>query len=200
MLRTKRTGLVLAGAIALAGAACGGGGNCGSNAMVTGPVATACEPAPPTPPPPPVSETVVIYQNNGPVAAESGVYIDFAIPSAGTVAATVDWTFASSQVAIAMTTGPCDDPFLGQCSHIGPMNITRSLKPKTVSGPVSQAGTGRLWILNLATVDESMAVQITLTRTRSASAPVILEPFARSWVPVPNAAVRAVRALQNQNY
>jgi hypothetical protein len=185
MLRTSRMGLVLAGAISLS--ACGGG--------------TDPTPIPtPTPTPAPVSETIVIYGNNGPVPAESGVYIDFAIPSAGTVEATVDWTFPSSMVLVAMTSAACNDAqaaFLGQCSQIGTPNLGLS-KPKRVFGPVSQAGTGRLWIINGATVDESMAVQITLTRTRSASAPVILEPFARSWVPISSAAVGAVRAFENQ--
>ncbi len=133
---------------------------------------------------------------------DSAVSIDFGIPSAGTVAATVDWTFASSEVWIALTTTACDDveaAFLGSCSHIGPPNLSRTLKPKTVSGTVTQGGPGRLWIANFATVDESMAVQVTLTRTRAASAPIIIEPFARNWVPVPSAAMRAVRAFKNEN-
>ena len=61
----------------------------------------------------------VIYGDNGPVPADSGGYIEFNIPSAGAVDATVDWTFASSDVWIAMTTGACDDleaAFLGSCS------------------------------------------------------------------------------------
>jgi hypothetical protein len=171
-------GLVLAAAVTLS--ACGGG----------------TEPTPlpsPTPVPPPVQETIVIYGDSGSVPAESAGYIDFTIPGAGLVEATVDWTFASSEVAIAMTTGPCDNPFAGGCTNIGPMNLTRSLKPKRVSGSVTQGGSARLWIVNLATVDESMAVQITLTRTRAASTPIVLQPFAWSWVPVPTAAVRAVR-------
>lgn len=184
MISNRRIGLVLAGAIALA--ACGGG--------------TDPTPVPSPTPRPPVSETIVIFADSGPVPAESGGYIDFTIPSAGTVEATVDWTFASSQVAIAMTTAACDDfeaAFLGQCSQIGTPNLSRTMKPKTVSGTVAQATTGRLWLANFAPVDESMAVQITLTRTRSASAPVILEPFARSWVPATTAAARAVRAFEN---
>lgn len=184
MLRTSRMGLVLAGAMGLS--ACGGG--------------TDPTPIPsPTPTPPPVQETVVIYGDNGPVPAESGGYIAFTIPSAGTVEATVDWTFPTSLVWIAMTTAACDDfeaAFLAQCSHIGTPNLSGS-KPKRVSGPVTQGGPARLWLLNGSQVDESMAVQITLTRTRAASGPVIVEPLAWSWVPAPNGAVRAVRAFEN---
>lgn len=186
MLRTSRTGLVLAGAITLSA--------CGSD----GPTTPGGGGPSPAPSPATITETIVIFGDNGPVPAEDGGYIDFAIPSAGTVQATVDWTFASSEVAIAMTMASCNDPeqaFLGSCSHIGTPNLTRA-KPKTVSGTVSQPATGRLWLLNLAPVDESMAVQITLTRTRSASAPAVLAPSAWNWVPSPSAAVQAVRAFK----
>jgi len=184
MLRTSRIGLVLAGAITLS--ACGDG--------VTPPTQFPS----PSPTPPPL-ETIVIYGDSGGVPPDSAIAIDFGIPSAGTVEATVDWTFASSDVWVAMTTRACDDfmqAFLGQCSHIGTPNLG-NLKPKTVSGAVTQGGPGRLWIANFATVNESMAIQITLTRPRSASASVILEPFARSWVLVPNATAGALRAFQN---
>src|SRR5262245_34600480 len=78
---------------------------------------TPSSPAP-TPTPPPV--TTVIYQNSGPVPASSVGYIDFNIPGAGTVNATVDWTFATSQVGIVLTTQACADPqaaFLASCSQ-----------------------------------------------------------------------------------
>jgi len=182
MLRTSRMGLALAGAIALSA--------CGSDTVV-GP------PPPPPPPPPPVTE--VIYGDSGGVPADSAIAIDFGIPSAGTVAATVDWTFPSSDVWVAMTSPACNDfvqAFLGQCSQIGTPNLG-NLKPKTVTGSVTQGGPGRLWIANFATVDESMAIQITLTTTRAASAPITIEPFARNWVLVPNASARALRAFEN---
>ena len=182
MLRTSRMGLVLAGAIVLP--ACGG----------------STDPDPiPSPSPVTVTETIVIYGDSGGVPPDSAIAIDFGIPSAGTVAATVDWTFPSSDVWVAMTSPACNDfvqAFLGQCSQIGTPNLG-NLKPKTVTGSVTQGGPGRLWIANFATVDESMAIQITLTTTRSASAPIILQPFARNWVLVPNASARALRAFEN---
>lgn len=186
MLRTSRMGLVLAGAITLSA--------CGSDKIVN--------PPPPPPPTPPPLETVVIFGDNGPIPAETVGYIEFNIPSAGTVEATVDWTFASSMVAIALTTSACNDfeaAFLSSCSHIGTPNINRTQKPKTVSGSVTQATAARLWVLNLATVDESVAVQITLTRPRAASAPVVRERYAPTFVPVPTSAMQAVRAYQDRN-
>jgi hypothetical protein len=147
-----------------------------------------------------ITETTVIYGDNGKVPPDSALYVDFGIPSAGTVEATVDWTFPSSGVWVAMTTPDCNDfvqAFLGQCSHIGSPNVGSS-KPKRVSGSVTQGGPGRLWIANFATVDESMALQITLTTTRTASAAVALAPFSGSWVRVPGSAARAVRASENE--
>ena len=182
MLRTSRMGLILAGAIALSA--------CGGDKIVD-------PPPPPPPPPPPI--TTILFSDSGPVPPESVGYIQFTIPSAGRIDAEVNWTFASSLVAIAMTTSTCEDweaAFAGQCSNIGNPNITRTQKPKTVSGTVTQGGSGRLWILNLSTVDESMAAQITHTTNAAASAPIALEPFARSWVPATSAAVEAVRAFQ----
>ena len=120
--------------------------------------------------PPPV--TTVIYQNGGPVPAQSVGYIDFSIPSAGTVNATVDWTFATSQVGIALTTQACSDAqaaFLASCSQIGTPQFDNR-KPKTVNGS-AQGGGGRLWIANLATVDESMSAIVTLTRAAATSGP-----------------------------
>ena len=185
----------LAGAVVLAltFAACddGGGGGCAEN-----PLGPGCVPSPtPTPPPPP---PFVIYGDSGSVPADSAIAIDFSIPNAGTVAATVDWTFASSDVWVAMTTNACNDfvqAFRGQCGQIG-VPDTGNLKPKTVTGSVAQATSARLWIANFATVDESMAVQITLARTSSASEAGVLEPVARSWVPVTSSALRAIRAFE----
>ena len=187
--------VTLAGAVVLAltFAACGGGGGggCAENPLGPGCVSS------PTPTPP-IVETVVIYENNGPVAAESGGYLEFAIPSAGTVEATVDWTFASNPVWIALTAASCDDgeaAFLGSCAQIGNPNLGTT-KPKRVSGSVSQAGRGRLWLINAGPVDESMAVQITITRTRGASVSMVLDRSAWTWVPAASAAVRAVRAFE----
>lgn len=182
---------VLALALTLGG--CGPGENpCGQN-----PLGAGCPQASPSPSPTPLP-LIVIYGDSGSVPADSAIAIDFSIPNAGTVAATVDWTFASSDVWVVMTTNACNDfvqAFLGQCGQIGSPNLGNS-KPKTVTGSVTQATSARLWIANFATVDESMAVQITLARTGSASEPVVLQPFTRSWVPVTSSAGQTIRAFE----
>ena len=139
-MKMLKTVLGLAGAVALVLNAGCGSSDCGSG-LTSGPA--AC----PTPRPDPVTEvtTNVIYGDNGAVPAESGGYIEFGVPGAGQLSATVDWTFATSMVAIALTTGACDDieaAFLGQCSHIAPANISRTQKPKTVSGTGLAGGGG----------------------------------------------------------
>ena len=153
-----RAGLLVS-VTALPGCGGGGGGVTGSTAVAT----------PPPPPPAPV----VIYQNNGPVPADSFGYIEFNVPSAGTLAATVDWTFSSSMVWIAVTTEACtiqdERVFLGGCPTVGTPSLSPGQKPKTVSGSVSQAGRVRLWLANFADVDESMAIQVTHTRVAGTS-------------------------------
>jgi hypothetical protein len=150
------------GRIATLGLLIGFAGCGGSNSPST--------PSSPAPTPTPAPVTTAIYQNSGGVPPMTLVRLDFNIPNAGTVNATVDWTFASSTVAIALTTQACADPsaaFLASCSQIGTPQLD-SRKPKTITG-AAQAGGGRLWIANLATVDESVAVLVTLTRAGGSS-------------------------------
>jgi hypothetical protein len=145
-------GLVLAG--------CGGDSN---------PVAPA-----PTPTPTPATTTTVIYNVSAANLDPGNVGIlQFNIPAAGQVAATVDWTFSSSPIFIALTTSACggDSPtvndvnnaFAGVCSNIGTPNLSSS-KPKTIIGTVTSAATGRIWIANAGSQTESFGVQVTLTR------------------------------------
>lgn len=177
---SKKNSLGLLLSLALVAPACGGG---------DGPSAPA-----PVPTPTPAPVTTTLFQDNGPVEAESGGYIDFPIPRAGTLTATVDWTFATSHVVIALTSDACNDAlaaFQGQCSNIG-APLLGMIKPKTITGSVNQAGRGRLWIVNLARENESVAVLVTLTSVGGASAgiqhrglvPAAGEAFRRAFVPV----------------
>jgi hypothetical protein len=140
---------------------CGGGDN--------NPVAVT-----PTPTPTPAPTTTVIYNVSATNLEPGNVGIlQFNIPAAGQVSATVDWTFATSPIFIALTTSSCggDNPtvtdvnnaFAGFCSNIGNPNLS-SAKPKTITGTVTGATTGRIWIANAGTQTESFGVQVTLTR------------------------------------
>jgi hypothetical protein len=128
----------------------------------------------------------VLLEGSGPVPANAGGYVEFEIPRAGTLNATVDWTFATNRVIAAMTTDACNDLFAafdGRCSDIG-SPLLGTGKPKMATGTVSQAGRGRLWIGNLGN-DESVAVQITLTGAGVGSTPTSQpgpRAFAGSWV------------------
>jgi len=137
--------------------ACGGGSD-----AVTNPVPVA------TPTPAPV--TTVIVQTGGPLDVDEAAVVDFAVPAAGTIAATVDWTFATNHVITAVTPAACDDvdaAFLGGCAQIGAPRLDMG-KPKTISGAAS-AGGWRLWVGNFGPEAESVAVQVTLTRTPGAA-------------------------------
>jgi hypothetical protein len=121
-----------------------------------------------TPTPAPV--TTVVAQAGGPLDVEEAAVVDFTVPSAGTVAATVDWTFATNHVITALTPATCDDAdaaFLGACAQIGAPRLDMA-KPKTISGTAA-AGAWRLWVGNLGPDAESVAVQVTMTRAAGAA-------------------------------
>jgi hypothetical protein len=147
--------------LALLAAGCGGGDS--------SPAAPA-----PTPTPTPALTTTVIYNVSATNLDPNNVGIlQFNIPAAGQLTLTVDWTFATSPIFIALTTDACgganptqtdvNNAFTGFCSNIGNPNLS-SAKPKTIVGNATGAGTGRIWIANAGTVTESFGVQVTLTR------------------------------------
>jgi spore coat protein U-like protein len=147
--------------LALLAAACSGDNN--------SPAAPA-----PTPTPTPALTTTVIYNVSATNLDPGNVGIlQFNIPASGQVTATVDWTFPTSPIFIALTTDACgganptvtdvNNAFAGFCSNIGSPNLS-SAKPKTIVGNVTGAATGRVWIANAGNVTESFGVQVTLTR------------------------------------
>lgn len=157
---TRVSGLRLACAFALMIGlpACGGGGD------VTGPGPTAT----PTPAP---TTTVIFQEAFPPLGAGDGVSTDFNIPNAGTVRATMDWTFATNNMALFIFAGTtCTDlqGFFNNgaaagCTVLG-QHTTRGLKPGVFTFNVTAAQTVRVLVVNLGPTGESGVVQVTLTR------------------------------------
>src|SRR5438132_1492464 len=140
MLKKTNAAVVLGAVLALA--ACSG-----DSSSPAAPTAAAPIPAP---------VTTVLHQGSYPVPADDGGYIDVSIPRNGTIAATVDWTFASSPMWVALTPDGCNDPvsaFFDSCSNVAPSSLFERSKPKTLSGAVKQGTRARLWVLNLADVN-----------------------------------------------
>jgi len=136
---------------------------CGGN---TGPD----PPPPPTPTPAPAP--FVIFQSAfPPLTPGDGASGDFTIPAAGTVRATMDWTFPSNRMFIFVFSGlTCDDfgTFLVTgaapgCTVLG-QDVDPNTKPASLSFTVAAGQGARVFVFNGGPTNESGVVQITLTR------------------------------------
>jgi hypothetical protein len=94
----------------------------------------------------------------------------FAVPAAGALDITVDWTFPASPIGVYVVRGACDlDRFNDRTCDF----LTRSetgAKPRVLSLPNVAAGDYFLLIANFADEDESLSLQIGHTTGGSASA------------------------------
>jgi len=132
--------LVVAGALLLGLSGCGGSPS-----------------APPTP------QRTLIAQGSSdvpPLSQGVGFFVTAQITGTATLEATVDWTSASSQVAVFWGQGNCaQNP---NCPVL--VSDTTTAKPKTVTAANLPAGPYSLAVLNLATTSESVSYQIFLVR------------------------------------
>jgi len=172
MRRGNGWSYVLAAGLATALTACGGGGGGG------GGVTTASTP-PPTPPPP-----VVVAQVQG-FALEAGFTgrLPFTTSRAGAIEATVDWTYATNDVDVALVKGDCTfDQFeAGQCQILS-FAISVSTKPEKVRTDGAAAGAYTLFVENTGPGDESVSLQVVLTPSATGSAgPVTAAAVGAGW-------------------
>lgn len=136
-------------------AACGGNGG-GSSPS-----------APSAPAPQPVT-TVLAQPTITGLRAGFGDWIDINVPSTGTLEAEFNWTFATNDVDIAMTTTLCPTVRAlttpGGCSILA--SDTSLQKPARFSFTVTQPGVARFWVVNYGPTNESGAGTIKLTTVR----------------------------------
>jgi hypothetical protein len=139
-------------------------------------------PAPtPTPSPTPTpttTSTSVVDAGSSSLAVLTLLSVPFTITAAGTIGATVDWTFSTNDVDLFLTRGtnPCAAaqfnnstcPFLDSAT-------SATTQPETVSVPELTAGAYTLYIGNFGPTEESVGFQITLTTSSGAS---VLAPAA----------------------
>src|SRR6266851_1272721 len=129
---------------------------------------------PPTPtPPPPAAVTRVISQGNGPIGRSTVAPIVFITTAAGSLAATVDWTFATNDVDIFLARGaePCTlQTFNDRSCGFVATEESVLMKPEKLSVPSLAAGAYTLYVANYGDTDESVAYQVTLTSTSASSA------------------------------
>lgn len=138
--------------------------------------ASAPAPTPtPTPAPTPTpttTSTSVIGGGSSSLAALTLLSVPFTTATAGTIAATVDWTFSTNDVDLYLTRGtdPCtvaqfnnsECPFLDSAE-------SATTRPETVSASDLAAGAYTLYIGNFGPTEESVGFQITLTTSSGAS-------------------------------
>ena len=158
MLRGGRLSSCLAGtALAASLAACGGSSS-----------PTAPTPTPvPTPPPP-----QVVAQGSDTLEAEFTGRLPFTTTRAGNVEATVDWTYATNDVDVALVQGDCsfEQAVAQQCTVLA-ISVSTTAKPEKITASNAAAGTYTLFIENTGPGDESVAFQVVLTPTTAAAPP-----------------------------
>lgn len=160
MRRANGWSLAVAAAVMTTLPSCGGGGGGGG-----GGVTTASTP-PPTPPPP-----VVVAQVTG-FSLRAGFTgrLPFTTTRAGTIEATVDWTFATNDVDVALVRGDCTfEQFeASQCTVLS-FAISVTTKPERVRSDNAAAGAYTLFVENTGPTDESVSLQVVLTPSATGS-------------------------------
>jgi hypothetical protein len=119
----------------------------------------------PTPPPP---RTVLSGGTTLAVNYAVGAY--FTVDRAGTVEATVDYTYATSQIFVWIARGQCTpELFPDQCTYVA--SSFAGAKPRRVSATGAVAGTYTLIVGNAGPDDESISYQVVLTPTAGTASP-----------------------------
>ena len=136
----------------------------------------------PTPAPTPAPPQVVLAGNRA-LPAGSATGAAFNTDRTGTIEATVDYTFASSDIVVLIARGNCTaDLFLAdQCVYAA--TSLSGPKPRVVTVPGAAAGTYTLIVGNLGAVDEAIATQVLLRPGAAGAAPPVRGASAfREWV------------------
>ncbi len=148
---------LVSAALAASLAACGG----------SSPSAPTPTPTPvPTPPPP-----QVVAQGNDTLEAEFTGRLAFTTTRAGTLEATVDWTYATNDVDVALVQGDCsfEQATAQQCTVLA-FSVSTTAKPEKITASNAAAGTYTLFIENTGPGDESLAFQVVLTPSATSAA------------------------------
>jgi hypothetical protein len=128
----------------------------------------------PTPTPAPTTtSTSVIAEGSSSLAVLTLLAVPFTTDAAGTINATVDWTFSTNDVDLYLTRGtnPCTaDQFNNRTCAFLDSAESATDRPETVSAPDLAAGAYTLYIGNFGPTEESVGYQVTLTTSSGTSA------------------------------
>jgi hypothetical protein len=149
---------------------------CGSDNPVAPPVA---------PPPPPTPVTTTVAEGSGGGLGEGFLgTVPFRIASAGTIRATVDWTFPASTIYVYITSGPCSiDQFNDRACRVFAVSQTAAPKPRVLTVTNAAAGEYALHIGNFAGDVEAVSWHVSVTSTTGAVPPAATATVApvRRW-------------------
>lgn len=166
MNATRRILTLAAGlALALILGACGSADTPGCTAN---PAAPECQPSPspsPTPRPP-----VILDSGDGQLPAFFVYMRDVATTESGTFDITVDWTFPTNDVDVALIRGRCsfEELIADQCVFID-MTTSVTRKPERLRIANQPAGQYTVLLANFGPEDESVAYQVVFTPGTSAA-------------------------------
>ena len=159
--RTRVLAGALGCALTLLLTACGGGGGDGPTTTTT--VTTVATPPPPQ----------VVAQGTGlSLETEFAGRVLVTTTRAGSLKATVDWTFAANDVDVALVRTNCSfDQFLaGQCQILA-ISASTTAKPEVIQADGAAAGDYTLFIENTGPGDETLSFQVVLTPSATGAAP-----------------------------
>jgi hypothetical protein len=116
---------------------------------------------------------VVATQGNGfPLEAGFVGRVPFTTTRAGALDATVDWTFATNDLDVALTRGDCSfEQFEAQQCTIAAFSISATAKPEKIRVDGAAAGAYTLFVENTGPGDESVSFQVVLTPSATGTAP-----------------------------
>jgi hypothetical protein len=140
-------------ALAAALAACGGS---------SGPPTGGSTPAPtPTP-----CTQSVFFEDSGSLPSSTLGFFDFSVPDSGRLDATLDWTDPASRIGFyVVPTNTCTlDEFNSRSCNFLVRSEPSSTKPTKISTPNFTAGAYRGMIANFADIDESISLQLVLSK------------------------------------
>ena len=109
--------------------------------------------------------TTNVAQDSGGIPAQTLVYDDFSVPDSGRLDVTLDWTVASSPIGfylVPANTCTLDEFNARSCSFL--IRSETTVKPRKISTPNFNAGNYRWIIGNFSESQESVSLQIVLSK------------------------------------
>jgi hypothetical protein len=98
------------------------------------------------------------------VEAEFLVRVQFTTTQAGTIEATLDWTYAENDLDLALVRGDCSfEQFIDEQCQILAFSESETAKPEKVRVPGEAAGPHTMFFYNYGPGDESVSYRIVLS-------------------------------------